>query len=133
MKKRYFFLLSALLCVISFWIFLNNVKSNKHNKVDFEFKAMNLYNIIDSLSYNASFLDLEKSYLGKIFQIQGNVTYLDTSKNQIVMDNHIFCSFNKDSEIKSLENNKDLIIQGRYVGYSRLFRQLQIDNCFLVK
>lgn len=71
----------------------------------------------------------ENKYLNKTIEINGVVTELGT--NDIILDNAVFCQFNKQI-IQNLRINDSLSVKGRCIGYDSLLEQVKLDQCIVV-
>lgn len=93
--------------------------------------------VFTSVSFTGTSIEFEKSvrrnaamWLGKAVVIKGKITQID--KNGIMLDNKIYCQFNK------LNNNlilaqTQITIKGRMLGYDDLLEEVKLDQCIFQK
>ncbi|WP_309610153.1 OB-fold protein [Flavobacterium sp.] len=73
-----------------------------------------------------------KTYLNKVVEISGKITQVDTDSNSILIDGKVYASFKK-SDFQNFNENENVKIKGRFLGYDDLLEELKIDNCTVIK
>ena len=73
-----------------------------------------------------------KIYLNKVVEISGKITQVDADSNSILINEKVYASFKK-SDFLSLNENQNIKIKGRFLGYDDLLEELKIDNCIIIK
>lgn len=73
-----------------------------------------------------------KIYLNKVIEISGKITQVDAASNSILINGKVYASFKK-SDFGSLNENQNIKIKGRFLGYDDLLEELKIDNCIIIK
>ena len=73
-----------------------------------------------------------KKYLNKVIEISGKVTQVDTDSNAIMMDGKVYASFKK-NDFMNFNENENINIKGRFLGYDDLLEELKLDNCTVIK
>lgn len=132
-KKITVALTVLIIVIVGFLIWYKiKFKPVKYKKAKVEFTAEIFYNKIAAY-YSQGNLSEEKKYLDKVIQVEGVVTSVDTLSNHVVLNNYTFCSFSLGYQLKSINIEDNITIKGKYVGYSSLFKQLNLDECILVE
>lgn len=70
-----------------------------------------------------------KKYLEKAIAVTGKVT--SVQKNEIIMDNSVFCILKEPSEV--IKENTTITVKGRVVGFDDLMGEVKLDQCFIIK
>ncbi|WP_346881509.1 hypothetical protein [uncultured Algibacter sp.] len=69
----------------------------------------------------------ETKYLNKTIEISGIVT--EFNKNDVTVDNTVFCQFNTDINYAL---NEKIKIKGRLIGYDDLLEIIKLDQCISI-
>jgi len=132
-KKSIITLILFFIIVIGVFVWYKiKFKPVKYKKAKVEFTAESFYNEIETYYLQGNLAE-EKKYLDKVIRVEGVVTSVDALSNHLVLNNYTFCSFNLSSDLKSINIEDNIIIKGKYVGYSSLFKQLNLNECTLVE
>ena len=122
MKTLKLLLISSFIAIL---VLLYNYLFKSHQDVTKEviYKSYNLTTINNELEIADSLLT------GKIVEYKGYIT--SVSKNNLMLDNIVFCQF-KDTMIGLVKENQVVKIKGRVIGYDDLFNELKLDQCYFL-
>ncbi|WP_298534782.1 hypothetical protein [uncultured Algibacter sp.] len=124
MKKKVFL---GLLLTIGL-VFSYNYIYQDHRNIETEkvkYKITSQY-IKDEFKMDA--LKSEKKYLNKTIEVSGIVSEL--SKNNLTLDDHVFCVFTAPIN-NNLRINSKTKVKGRLIGYDDLLEQIKLDQCII--
>ncbi|TVZ56660.1 hypothetical protein OD91_1956 [Lutibacter sp. Hel_I_33_5] len=65
----------------------------------------------------------------KVVELTGTITSKD--EKGITLSNQIYCQFREDVNFSALENNQQLTLKGRVIGYDDLLEELKLDQCII--
>tara|TARA_B100000003_G_C10790126_1_gene314513 strand:+ start:17 stop:412 length:396 start_codon:yes stop_codon:yes gene_type:complete len=131
MLSKYKYLFISLLIVSLIFIFALYNKPHKTyvNEISaYSLSAENLF-----VEYNNNYKESNEKYLGSVLSISGVVTKY--SKNLIILNNRIVCSFNEDDSALSSNNitlGDNLTIKGHCIGYDDLLEEVRVDHCIIM-
>lgn len=74
--------------------------------------------------------DAEAKYLNTTIAVIGKVSEADNST--ITLDDKVFCQFTE-MNLNDIEQNSELTIKGRVIGYDDLLEQVKLDQCTINK
>jgi len=126
MKKK----IIILLVFISIAVFAYNYVFQDHRDIETEKREYILSSIEILNEFSIDPITSEKKYLNKTIEVIGNVTA--QSENSISLDNIVFCQFSKHIK-KGIENNTQIKIKGRFIGYDDLVEEIKLDQCIINK
>ncbi|GAA4900610.1 hypothetical protein GCM10023311_27810 [Flaviramulus aquimarinus] len=72
----------------------------------------------------------EQKYLNKTIEISGTLS--EINKNNLTLNNHVFCAFDDSINIV-LKRHTKIKIKGRVIGYDDLLEQVKLDQCYIIK
>jgi len=124
MKK---WILLAVLAVIS--ILTYNYIYQNHRDINKEKAEYNLTSIEILNKFSIDPVNSETKYLNKTIQVIGKIS--DQSENTITLDHIVFCQFTSNINIQ-LEDNSQIKIKGRFIGYDDLLEQIKLDQCNII-
>ncbi len=65
----------------------------------------------------------------KVVVLSGSITNNDGKG--ITLSSQIYCQFREDVDIKTIQNNQEIKIKGRVIGYDDLLEELKLDQCII--
>ncbi|MEQ6123758.1 hypothetical protein AAON49_06115 [Pseudotenacibaculum sp. MALMAid0570] len=65
----------------------------------------------------------------KVVVLTGSITNSDA--NGVTLSNQIYCQFRDTADVKSFQNNQEIKIKGRVIGYDDLLEELKLDQCII--
>lgn len=65
----------------------------------------------------------------KVVVLSGSITNNDGKG--VTLSNQIYCQFREDVDIKAIQNNQEIKIKGRVIGYDDLLEELKLDQCII--
>ncbi len=90
---------------------------------------------LTSRTLKASFLNStaqsEAKFLNKTIEISGSITELN--KEDITLDNSVFCSFQKAIANPSIMLKSRTKVKGRVIGFDDLLEQVKLDQCTIIE
>lgn len=123
-KSKFITLIAIILLITAFSTYKYIYKSHQtieDRQIDFKGDA-NFF-----LSKIAN--DNTNNWLNKTIEIRGKITSLDSKG--ILLNNNIYCQFERSSEIQSLQENQDINLKGIVIGYDDLLEELKLNQCVI--
>lgn len=71
----------------------------------------------------------EQKYLNKAIAVTGKVTSIN--KNNLTLDNSVFCQFEK--PVEGVVLHSTVKVKGRCIGFDNLLGEIKLDNCSILK
>lgn len=65
----------------------------------------------------------------KVVVLSGTITNNDGKG--VTLSDQIYCQFREDVNISSIQNNQEIKIKGRVIGYDDLLEELKLDQCII--
>lgn len=65
----------------------------------------------------------------KVVVLSGTITNNDGKG--VTLSDQIYCQFREDVNINSIQNNQEIKIKGRVIGYDDLLEELKLDQCII--
>ena len=65
----------------------------------------------------------------KVVMLTGTITNSD--ENGITLSNQIYCQFREDVNKTSIQDNQQITLKGRVIGYDDLLEELKLDQCII--
>ena len=115
----------AAAAVIGYNYFYQDHRSIENENAEF---VMSSNEIADLFLENST--SSEKKFLNKTIEVFGIISEINT--NDITIDDKIFCQFSNKIEI-SFEENLQVKIKGRVIGYDDLLEQIKLDQCIIIE
>lgn len=88
---------------------------------------------VDFNGSSNSFLEKVKTdfsaWQDKVVILSGTITQKDDKG--ITLSSQIYCQFREDVNITSIQNNQQIQIKGRVIGYDDLLEELKLDQCII--
>jgi hypothetical protein len=123
MKKWIF-----IIFLIAVGFFVYKYVYHDHRDIETEKPEFSLTTIELSNEFSIAPAKSEKKYLNKTIEVTGQIT--GQSSSTVTLDNIVFCQFT--NPIKSpLENNTQIKVKGRFIGYDDLFEEIKLDQCII--
>jgi len=72
-----------------------------------------------------------KYWNNKVVQIKGNVD--EINEYGILLNENIFCQFEKNIDVPENSINQDLVIKGKVVGFDELLMEIKLNQCIIIK
>jgi hypothetical protein len=115
----------VLLVFIAYSYVYQNHRDIKTEKAAFSITSNEILN-----EFSINPIEAEKKYLNKTIEVKGEIT--EKSKSTITLNDLVFCQFS--NQISNLLNdNTQIKIKGRVIGYDDLLEQVKLDQCFIIK
>tara|TARA_B100000073_G_scaffold116454_1_gene94147 strand:+ start:16 stop:411 length:396 start_codon:yes stop_codon:yes gene_type:complete len=128
-KYKYLFISLIIVSLIFIFALYNKPHKTYVNEISaYSLSAENLF-----VEYNNNYKESNEKYLGSVLSISGVVTKY--SKNLIILNNRIVCSFNEDDSALSSNNitlGDNLTIKGHCIGYDDLLEEVRVDHCIIM-
>jgi len=128
-KYKYLFISLLIVSLICIFALYNKPHKTYVNEISaYSLSAENLF-----AEYNNDYKESNEKYLGSVLSISGVVTKY--SRNLIILNNRIVCSFNEDDSALSSNNitlGDNLIIKGHCIGYDDLLEEVRVDHCIIM-
>ena len=124
MKKKITILL-ILISIIAIVAYNYLYKEHRNIGSESALYSLTLKDLKNDFEVNDSVANVK--YLDKTITINGKITSLDLSQNEIVIDSSISAKFN--SKLHSVNNNDKISIKGRFIGYDDLLEEYKMDQC----
>ena len=128
-KYKYLFISLIIVSLIFIFALYNKPHKTYVNEISaYSLSAENLF-----VEYNNNYKESNEKYLGNVLSISGVVTKY--SRNLIILNNRIVCSFNEDDSALSSNNitlGDNLTIKGHCIGYDDLLEEVRVDHCIIM-
>ena len=124
MKKKYIILI--LIVIIAFFGYNYIYKDHRDIETEKAAFTVNSKEIVSGFLQNAEATNTK--YLDKTIEIKGVVTEVDNLS--LVLDGQVFCTFNEKPKV---EENQEVVIKGRLIGFDDLLEEVKIDQCVIIK
>ena len=128
-KYKYLFISLIIVSLIFIFALYNKPHKTYVNEISaYSLSAENLF-----VEYNNNYKESNEKYLGSVLSISGVVTKY--SRNLIILNNRIVCSFNEDDSALSSNNitlGDNLTIKGHCIGYDDLLEEVRVDHCIIM-
>ena len=128
-KYKYLFISLIIVSLIFIFALYNKPHKTYVNEISaYSLSAENLF-----VEYNNNYKESNEKYLGSVLSISGIVTKY--SRNLIILNNRIVCSFNEDDSALSSNNitlGDNLTIKGHCIGYDDLLEEVRVDHCIIM-
>jgi hypothetical protein len=126
MRKRIVILIVLIIAFILGYGYINQ----SHRNIENEIVAFNLSSTDIESSFSKNGTEAETKYLNKTIEVHGTITEMNTKT--ITLDDKVFCQFLNPLE-HGLNNDSQLKIKGRVIGYDDLLEQVKLDQCTIIK
>lgn len=124
MKKKYWIIivLITILGVITY-----NYVFQSHRDIEAETSAFKIEakTLISDFKKNTA--ASENKYLNKTIKVIGIVSEINTL--DLTIEDAIFCSFNKKTNLIHIKPNTKISVKGRCIGYDELLEEVKLDQC----
>jgi len=96
-----------------------------------EFEGLELTFIGSANNFEEAIQENPEGFVNAIVQLKGKISFIDLSG--ATLSNSVFCQFKEGEVLDALEQNTEITIKGRYIGYDDLLEEIKLDQCILIK
>lgn len=75
-------------------------------------------------------MDAQK-WQNAIVELNGPVTEIDGKG--VMLNGNSYCQFSEPAQLSGIQQNQQIKIKGRFIGYDELLEEIKLDQCILVK
>ncbi|WP_142783559.1 OB-fold protein [Changchengzhania lutea] len=126
MKKKWFILIILiLLAIVSYNYIYKNHRDIANETSHFKLTAADI-----SSEFAINPTNSEIKYLNKTIEVTGTITNLNP--NNLTLNNKVFCQFSNRIQ-KTLSNNSQIKVKGRFIGYDDLLEEIKLDQCTIIQ
>ena len=123
-KKVIFILVLGIILAVGYNYIYKDHRVIEHETPDFIITSNSIF-----LEFSKNQKASETKYLDKTIEINGMVTELN--KNDLTLDDKIFCKFKE--TVTNVNLNDEIKLKGRCIGYDDLLEQVKLDQCNLIE
>lgn len=70
-------------------------------------------------------------WANRYVQIKGVIT--ETTKNGVILEDIMYCQFQKGLEINDYQDDDSITLKGRVVGFDELLMEIKINQCIIIE
>ncbi len=100
-----------------------------HRNINTEKPKFTLTSQSITYQFSNNSTEAEQKFLNESIEILGKISEINL--DNIVLDNSIFCQFQK-SIANTYKANELITIKGRCIGYDNLLEEIKLDQCIII-